>query len=253
MRIVSLSPSATEILFAIGMGESIIANTIYCDYPPQAKQIPKAGSFIRIDIHKLQEMKADIIFTSSIVQQKISEELQTAGLPVCHTDPRSLTGIYQSIFQTAKAVGRIQQAKKIIQSMKAEEEKLRSVRHSHRLNVYIEEWFKPPMVSGNWVPDIVELAGGNYGIVQSGELSREVTLDEVINYDPDIILSSYCGFGKNSNQNHLLHRPGWKNLRAVKEKHLYNLDETILNRPGPRILQSVSNIQEALSQYKSSL
>lgn len=247
MRIISLSPSATEILFALGAGHDIIANTIYCDYPAAAKQIPKVGSFIRIDFEKIRAMKPDIIFTSSIVQEKIFQELETTGLPVCHTDPRSLSGIYESILQTGKAVGKITEARNIVQSMKAEEKKLRSARHSYRPKVYIEEWFKPPMISGNWVPDIVELAGGEYGIVKSGELSREVTLDEVIRYDPDIILSSYCGFGKNSNPNHLLNRPGWENLRAVKEHHLFNLDETILNRPGPRILQSVADIQKAIS------
>lgn len=253
MRIISLSPSATEILFAIGMGEYIIANTVYCDYPAAAKLIPKVGSFIRIDIEKIKSMKPDTIFTSSIVQDKIFQELKTAGLPVCHTDPRSLNGIYESILQTGKAVGKVSLAHDITRSMKYEEKKLRSVRHSHRPKVYIEEWFKPPMISGNWVPDIVELAGGTYGIVKSGELSREVTLVEVMQYDPDIILSSYCGFGKNSNPNHLLNRPGWNNLRAVKEHRLFNLDESILNRPGPRILQSVSNVQKVLSQYKSSL
>lgn len=246
MRIISLSPSATEILFTIGMGTNIIANTIYCDYPLEAKLIPKVGSFIRIEIEKIRQMKPDIIFTSSIVQFKIFQELKAADLPVCHTDPRSLDGIYTSILEIGTAVNEIEKARQVISAMKIKEKELRSLNHKKHPKIYIEEWFNPPMISGNWVPDIVELAGGQYGIVKSGELSRTVTLDEVMSYDPDIILSSYCGFGKKSNPNHLLNRPGWKNLRAVLENHLFNLDETILNRPGPRILQSVTDIQNAI-------
>lgn len=250
MRIISLSPSATEILFSLGMGTKIIANTIYCDYPAESKLIPKVGSFIRINIEKIRAMKPDIIFTSSIVQNKIFQQLKDALLPVCHTDPRSLNAIYESIFETGKAVDKIQEAQTIISSMKQTEKKLGIAIHKNNPKLYIEEWFNPPMISGNWVPDIVELAGGRYGIVKSGELSRAVSLTEVMEYDPDIILSSYCGFGKNSNPNHLLNRPGWKNLRAVTENRLYNLDETILNRPGPRILQAVLDIQKAISPPK---
>lgn len=247
MRIISLAPAATEILFSIGMGTDIVASTIYCDYPVEAKLIPKVGSFIRIDVEKIRQMKPDIIFTSSIVQFKIFQELKQSDLPVCHTDPRSLDGIYTSILEIGKAVNKIEKARQVIFSMKTKEKELREVHHKSHPKIYIEEWFNPPMISGNWVPDIVALAGGQYGIVTSGELSRAVALGEVVRYDPDIILSSYCGFGKNSNPNHLLNRPGWKELRAVQQNHLYNLDETILNRPGPRILQSVLDIQNAIS------
>lgn len=252
MRIISLSPSATEILFSLGVGTDIIADTIYCDYPPDATSIPKVGSFIRIDIEKIRQMNPDIIFTSSIVQATIFQELKMAHLPVCHTDPRSLEGIYESILETAKAVNKFKNAEIIVLLMKKKVKILRQTHHKTNPKIYIEEWFRPPMISGNWVPDIVELAGGRYGIVKSGELSRVVSLDEVMQYDPDIILSSYCGFGKNSNPHHLLHRPGWKNLRAVKENRLYNLDETILNRPGPRILDAVFDIRNAVDSEKYS-
>ncbi len=247
MRIISLSPSATEILFAVGIGVDIIANTIYCDYPSQAKSIPKIGSWIRIDIEKIKQMKPDILFTSSIVQEKIYQQLKDANLHVCHTDPRSLEGIYESILEISQAVSEITTAKKIVVEMRTEEKRVRRMKHKSRPKLYIEEWFNPPMVSGNWVPDIAELAGFSYGIVKSGELSRAITLEEVAEYDPDIILSSYCGFGKNSNPNHILRRSGWNTLRAVKEKHLYTIDETILNRPGPRILQAAKDIRKATS------
>ena len=246
MSIISLSPSATEILFALGNGKDIIANTVYCDFPPEAKTLPKIGSWIRIDIEKIKMMKPDILFTSSIVQEKIFQQLMNAGLNVCHTDPRSLQGIFESILIIGKAIDKTNSAEKIVSSMKKQEERLRSIKHKSKSKLYIEEWFNPPMVSGNWVPDIAELAGFEYSIIRSGELSRAITLEEIQKYEPDIILSSYCGFGKNSNPNYVLHRKGWNSLRAVKENRLYTIDETILNRPGPRILQAVDDIRNAI-------
>lgn len=246
MRIISLAPSTTEILFVLGMGESIVANTIYCDYPPEAKKIQKVGSWIRIDIEKLKPYNPDLIFTSLIVQKKISQQAIDAGLKVINIDPRTLRGIYDSILEVGRIGGRAERAQQIVDRLCTEEAVIRNNHPQKNLKLYIEEWFNPPMISGNWVPDIVNLAGYSYGIVRSGELSRAVTIDEVRAYDPDIILSSYCGFGKKSNPNHLLNRPGWDTLRAVREHHLFSIDETILNRPGPRILQAVSDIRHAI-------
>jgi iron complex transport system substrate-binding protein len=233
------------------MGNSIVANTIYCDYPPEAKLIPKVGSWIRIDIEKLKPFKPDIVFTSSIVQKKISHDARAVGLQVINIDPRTLRGIYDSILEIGRIIDRSKQAQRIVDSLLAEEAVIRKNQPQKKLKLYIEEWFNPPMISGNWVPDIVNISGYSYGIVQAGELSRAVSLDEVRSYDPDIILSSYCGFGKNSNPHHILNRPGWNSLRAVIEKSLFSLDETILNRPGPRILQSVTDIIQAIRKCET--
>ncbi len=247
MKIISLSPSVTETLFAIGMGDQIIANTVYCDYPEKAKKIPKIGSWIRIDIKKIQALSPDVLFTSSIVQEKIFQDLKQVGLHVCHTDPRSLKGIYESIGLIGQAVHKQKSTEILLSSMKKQEVSLRKKYQSQNIKVYIEEWFNPPMIAGNWVPDIVQIAGYKYGIIQAGDLSRTIDLAEIQKYDPDIILSSYCGFGKNSNPQHVLNRDGWSQLRAIKNGQLYNLDETILNRPGPRILEAVEDIRQAIS------
>src|SRR5689334_17725917 len=97
MRIVSLSPAVTEILFAIGVESDIVANTYFCDYPTEAKKIPKAGSFSDIRIDKIKSFRPDLVITSTVVQEKMYHALKNEGFKTLHFDPRSLEDIVQSI------------------------------------------------------------------------------------------------------------------------------------------------------------
>lgn len=106
MNIISLSPAMTEILYALDVGDMIVGNTYLCDYPLEAKKKYKVGSFSHIDIQKIQGLKPDIIFTSTVVQQRMYTELKTIGLPVVHTDPRSIKDIMVSIQRIGRLVGK---------------------------------------------------------------------------------------------------------------------------------------------------
>lgn len=246
MRIISLAPSVTEILFSLGIGDQIIANTIYCDYPEVAKTIPKIGSWIRVDEKQLNELKPDLIFTSTVVQEKQALKWSERGLPVTHIDPRSFQEIYASIIEVGKKVGKHKEAKGIVEKLKGRAKKISENQPKSRLKVYIEEWFNPAMMSGNWVPDLVELAGGDYSLMPKGEISHEIPLPYLLEYQPDIIFLSYCGFKDASNPDHIFKRNGWGSLNAIKTNQVYNLDDTFLNRPGPRLLLAAEEIQRHL-------
>lgn len=248
MRIISLSPSTTEILFAIGAGNNITANTVYCDYPDEAKKIPKVGSWIKVDMGKIKSLKPDVIFTSTVVQQRLYNQLKDLGLNVVHFDPRSLVDIYENILEIGRIINKTKEAEELVDGMKKEEDKLRKSGNKNTPKVYIEEWFNPPMISGNWVPDIARLAGGDYSLVAKGSISRKIELDEVLDYQPDFIFLSYCGFGENSNKNYILNRPGWDKLKAVKNHQIFIIDDRVLNRPGPRILQAAYKIRKNLTR-----
>ncbi|MBI2616715.1 cobalamin-binding protein [Candidatus Gottesmanbacteria bacterium] len=246
MRIVSLAPSVTEILFAIGAGEYIVANTSFCDFPPNSRILPKVGSWIYINDEKISSFSPDIVITSTVVQHKGKERFEKKNFRHIHLDPRGLEDIYKNILFLGNITGKMKESEKVVDSMKAQEEKLVRNQPKKKLRVYIEEWFDPPMVSGNWVPDIVSLAGGEYILKERGGISRKISLSEVEKFDPYVMFISYCGFKDRSDPQKILRRNGWEKLGAIKNKKVFILDDTFLNRPGPRILESARRIQSIL-------
>jgi iron complex transport system substrate-binding protein len=173
MKIVSLSPSTTEILFALGAGDMVVADTYFCDYPEEAKKLPKAGSFSRIEPENLAVFEPDLVFTSTVVQKQMADHFIQSGLNVVHFDPRSVDEIIDSIAKTGETVGKQTEAAGIISKMKSELEELQRTKNEPYPRVYIEEWYDPPMYSGNWVPELVELAGGTYFKKQNGDISKD--------------------------------------------------------------------------------
>ncbi len=256
MRIVSLAPSVTEILFAIGRGADIVANTAYCDYPQEAKKIPKLGSWIYIDDEKIKKLKPDLVITATVVQHQAHKRYK--DFKHLHLDPRSLADIYDNILLLGKVTKHLDPARDLVQNMKIKEKNLsstlrlpagppagrpgRQVLLSSR--IYIEEWFDPPMVSGNWVPDIVALSGGNYfpGIKKGG-ISRKVTNEEIKRFNPEVIFVSYCGYKDKSDPKKILDRSDWQDIDAVKNQRVYVLNDDLLNRPGPRVLEAAEKIR----------
>ena len=114
MRIVSLAPSNTEILFAIGAGDQIIARTAYCDYPPVAKAIPKIGDWVNPDIDVIKKLEPDLILTSTIVQEKLAERMKKLKLPVYHLDPKKLSDVIASIERIGELVDKTMEARTLL-------------------------------------------------------------------------------------------------------------------------------------------
>jgi iron complex transport system substrate-binding protein len=108
--------------------------------------------------------------------------------------------------------------------------------------VYVEEWHDPPYASGNWVPELVTMAGGRTFPLAAGQLSKAVTLQEVAAFDPDLIVISWCGAGKLADKALLTNRPGWGELRAVRAGHVRVIDDSLLNRPGPRLVEGAQQL-----------
>ena len=125
----------------------------------------------------------------------------------------------------------------------------RDLKHCYRL--YTEEWHTPPTVSANWVPELITLAGGQ-PLALPGQWSYPVTDQDVQQFDPDIVITHWCGFGKRSRPQVILQRPGWAQLQAVQQNQLYAVNDSLLNRPGPRLTTGAEAIQHLLKKYDSS-
>lgn len=239
MRIASLSPATTEILFALGAGGDIVCRDQFSNWPDDAAKIPKLMGHDKIDPAALRPFGAEIVFTETVVQQKLAELLRSEGFGVVHQDPRTIRQIYEGIRALGTIVSKSAEAEALIVKM---QQGFNSVEKKARLmpkkpRVYVEEWHDPPFASGNWVPEIVRIAGGAPYPLKDGELSAAVTLTDVARFDPDLIVISWCGAGSLADKELLLKRPGWDALRAVQEGDARVIDDALLNRPGPRLVE----------------
>jgi len=236
MKIVSLAPSATEVLYALGAGDAIVANTRFCDYPPEARDKPKVGGWTDINDKLVLKYNPDLIVTSSFLQNDIVARFKDKGKLVYHTDPRTLMDVFDSVLSISRALGRTVKGREVVDTMKQGilqvAAKMKDA--DSRPKVYVEEWHRPPMVSGNWVTELVDIAGGE-PLLTKGKPSREVALNELVGWNPDIIILSWCGFGMKANADEVKMRDGWQFMNAIKNDQVFVIDDSLLNRPGPRL------------------
>lgn len=246
MRIVSLSPSITELLFALGFDEEIVGVTKYCDFPEKAKSKPQMGGWSDSDLVKVRAANPDIVFTSTVVQQSVYDNAKLLGLNIVHVDPRTLKQVLESFITIGSLVGRGKEAEDLVAHLNTEFEKLRNVPSAR---IYVEEW--PSTVSCNWVPDVVEIAGG-ISLGRSGMLSHPITIEDIKRFDPDIIVISWCGVSIRVPKEKIIERPGWKDLRAVKNDKIFIIDDSLLNRPGPRLLDGAQLLSKLVQEVSFS-
>src|SRR3989344_2639539 len=238
MRIVSLAPSATELLYELGCGDDVVGVTWFCDYPDDARTKLRVGRWIDVDFGKVVKLKPDVVFTSTFVQQKVVDECVKRNLRVVHTDPKTLDGVYDSMLVIARAVGLEEKGLKIVAEMKRELANIR-IQADDIVPLYVEEWHKPPMASGNCVSELISIAGG-IPILGKGDVSREVSFEEIILFNPKVIVLSWCGFGLKAD-------PGAIERRWNLDAPVFVINDSLLNRPGPRLVEGCKKLAGILS------
>lgn len=248
MRIISLAPSNTEILFALGAQSSLVGVTHLCDFPKDAKSLPKIGSWITShDFSKMQALKPNLLLASMYVPPALEKWAAEKSIPLLSVCPTTLEGIYSSIEKIGKIVQREENAKTIIHEMKSKlaqiEEKGKSLL-SHP-KIYCEEFNSPPFASANWVPELVRTAGG-IPFSRAGIFSYPTNLHELSSFNPDLIALHWCGFGERSDISSIPKRAGWQNLAAVLNNKIFSIDDTFLNRPSPRIWIGAQKLQQLI-------
>lgn len=249
MRLASLAPSATEIVFALGCGRQLVARTAFCDYPEEARTIPPVGGWTTANVDAVVALQPDLVLTSTFLQARIAEALRANGIAVCHTDPRTLPDVLDSFDSVAAALGVPERGRALRSRCESERAVLASTSGSRGLRVYAEEWPRPPMASGNWVPDLIAAAGGQ-SLLPPGERSREVSLGEVQQFDPDVIVLNYCGMEQvpvAAQMTHFMSRAGWGALRAVRTQRAAVISDSLLNRPGPRLVKGARELHRVLT------
>ena len=265
-RIVSLAPSNTEILYSLGAADKLVACTRYCDFPEKAKKKPRIGGWLDINDELVKKYNPDLLLTSTFVQNRITQKYKKSKMNIVALMPTTLKGVFDSINRIGKLVGKEDEALELADSMKNQFNEIQNTiknqrflghRKSERFSsetklkkkprVYVEEWHKPPTVSGNWVPTLVKMAGGRYDLIKAGVHSREVTTGQMQEYDPEIIIVSICGMSDKVPKEWITKRKGWENLSAVKNNKVYVFDDSWLNRPGPRLIVGAEKLREVVN------
>lgn len=241
-RVVSLAPSSTATLSAMGAGDLVVGVTAHCDV-----ERPVVGGWLNPDYDRIAELDPDLVCTSDDLQSDIRDELLERGFDVCHVEPDGLDAVVDSFETVGRAVGRPEAGAELAADAR---DRLAAVRRSvanelgdgPRPVVYCEEWSDPPMAAGNWVPEAVEAAGGRYPFVPPGERSREVSRSVVEATDPDHVVLHICGHGDRVDPESFRAR-GW-NLDA--EVHV--VDDDLLNQPSPRLIEGIETLAGLLSE-----
>jgi iron complex transport system substrate-binding protein len=285
MRIVSLLPSSTEILYALGLGDSVVGVTHECDFPPDAALKPvlikprvdthappaeidrqvrdlvsRGESIYAIDADLLAALKPDLIVTQDLchVCAASPDDLATALTRfqkpplVLALTPHSLEDVWQDIVRVGHATNTVQEAESLVANLKSRVAGVDAVaaQAAHRPRVLCLEWLEPLYVAGHWVPEMVARAGGEDVLGRPGEPSFTVTAEEIAKTDAEIILIMLCGYNaaRNSAEFNATQLPAlWMELPALRDRKIFAVDaNSYFSRPGPRLANGLELLAHLL-------
>ncbi len=256
-RIVSLAPSNTEILFAIGAGKQVVGVTDYCDYPPQAVKLKKEGviksigGFTTVNIERVLALKPDLVVAAYGNGLQTIQTLRSLGLNVVAFNPKNVTDVMKDILILGKITGHFDQAKKVVEEMaKKIEFVVNRVRGLKKVRVAHILWHDPIWVSGRdtFVNQVIELAGGVNVFNFTGW--RIVSIEDLIAANPQVIIvNSGSGMGqgkKNVIYQWVMTDKRLKCIDAVKHHRVYVINADIISRPSYRLADAVEIIAKWL-------
>ncbi len=282
MRVVSLVPSATETLFAVGKGVNVVGRTHECDYPPEVRHLPavtsdllstgqpssaideavRAGladhhTIYRLDPGRLRALQPDVVVTQwtcpvcAVTAAEVDAAVCTLSpaARVVTTDPRDLEDVWQSIVDVADVVEAGTQGASLVGRIRRRLARLdRLVAGRRRPRVAVVEWPDPPYSPGHWVPDMVTAAGGEPVFGEAGAPSRPAELRELADAKPDLVVLAFCGFDlleTRARMRELARHDGW--IDVARSARVVAVDgSAYFSRPGPRLVEGIGLLAWAM-------
>jgi len=286
MRIVSLLPSSTEIVYELGLGSDLVGISHDCDYPPEVKRkicltsididpakassaavnqwvagkIHSGTSIYHIDPDALTRANPDLILTQelcevcapSFTEVKSACKILEGDRKIISLEPTCIEDILDSILTVGQATGTEERAQQVVKSLRSRIMKIEEIvsNASTRPQVACLEWLDPIFSAGHWVPEMVSKAGGVDRLTQSSQPSIRIDWDRIVNYDPEILILMPCGFNLDrtiQDSESIRRYNGWQTLRAIQNHHVFGVNGTAyFNRPGPRIVDGLAILAEIL-------
>ena len=242
-RIVSLEPSVTATLFAVGRQDRLVAVSEWCERLVDVGDLPRLPSTWSAKPEDIVALEPDLVVASVPYRADTIVDLLRAGLNVLCLYPKRLADAYAHILWLGRLTDAADAAERVVAEMQAEFETIRQrVVGRPRPRVYVEMWPKPPMSGPEWVAELVEIAGGTFVPERPG---RQVTDDEMRRADPEIIVVAWTGVADPPLER-VLRRSGWESITAVREGRVVTVDEIMLNAPGPNLAQAARLLAEVI-------
>lgn len=243
-RIVSLAPANTEILFALGVGQRVVGVTSYDDYPAEVAGITKVGDFTGPNMEALTAANPDIVFLTTGVQADIIAKLEDMGATVVALDPQDLDGVYESILEVASIVDEVEAGNALVQTMKSDAAAIeKALAGSEPRTAFIEIGQNPLFTAGpsTLLDDLLRRAGGTNVVKEPGYVAY--SSEQLVASDPEVYLATKSS---GTDAQTLGKRAGYAQLAAVKSGRVVILDDNLVSRPGPRIVDGMRLIAEGL-------
>lgn len=247
-RVISLAPELTEIIFALGKGDKLVGRTDYCDYPAEASKVPSIGQITEPNIEKIVELKPDVVIASDLTNKDTVDKLTQLNIRVVIISGiKSFEGTYRNIENAASILNAKAAEEKIIADMKTKVNYVEAkVKNASKPSVYYVISFGP---SGDWTAgknsftsSIIEIAGGTNAAADVKEEYSAYSIEKLVEKNPDILICSKFFDSKKG----IEAANGYKDLKAVKEGKLLEIDNNLLDRQGPRIADGLEAVAKLI-------
>ena len=249
-RLVSLAPSNTEILFALGLGDKVVGVTDFCDYPEEAKAIEQVGTYFEPNIEMIFSLSPDLVLAIPDVPEVVAK-LEELGIPALILDPSDLEGILADIQLVGQATGAETEAEALVSELRGRiavvTEKAGEAKERVRVFCEIDAtdpskpWASGP---GSFMDAMIRLSGGTNVAAGADSPWPQLSAEEIIAKDPDIIILADSEYGVTAES--VGERPGWDVITAVKEGAIYDIDDDLISRPGPRIVDGLETVAKII-------
>ncbi|MGQ9623390.1 MAG: ABC transporter substrate-binding protein [Candidatus Caldatribacteriaceae bacterium] len=244
LRVVSLTPANTEIVFALGAGERLVGVTTYCNYPEEAREKEKIGNITEVDLEAVVRLRPDLVLAGSLTPPEVVEKIGELGYPVFVCDAKTIAQVIEDVQKVALLLGVEEEGRALSEAMEKRVEAIKSrvstLSQEERPKVFHLIWHDPLWTAGKdtFIHEFITLAGGENVV---SDLSGYVTLDleELLRRDPDIITVVSTHGGERLSYNFIMSDERLKGLRATREKRVFVVDGDVVSRPGPRVVEAL--------------
>ncbi|MDO8963690.1 MAG: cobalamin-binding protein [Coriobacteriia bacterium] len=243
-RIVSLAPANTEICYSLGLLDRVVGVTTYDDYPQQVTSIAKMGDFTTPNMEAVAAAKPDVVLVTGGVQADVIAKLEGVGAKVVVVDPKDLKGVFTAIRAIARVAGVSAKGEQVVSKMEADLAQITAkVGSAPRVSAFVEIGWNPLFTAGTGtlIDDLITSAGGRNVVTQKDYVGYSV--EQLVKDRPEVYLGTLTSIG---DAKALAARPGFALLPAVKAGRVYALDDNLVSRPGPRVVDGVRQIAAAL-------
>ena len=242
-RIISTSPSNTEILFALGLGDKVVGVTDYCNYPPEALEKGKIGGFSTVNIETIISLQPDLVLASDKTGEENIRKLENFGVPVIVLHPTNIEGALRNIELVGEITGVKESASKLVMDLK---ERIGAIRHlKEKPKVLYVVWHDPLMSAGKetFADDLIKRAGGINIADFTGY--KVISLEVVVSENPDVIIVG-LGHGDAGNKTleYVMNGERLEGTNAIKNGRVYGINTDLTGRAGPRIVYALEKFAE---------